>query len=172
MKKELKKTIPLKNYLILLIVAVLTVILTLYIREWIETYRENKISISPLSGDINEINTNELELTLNESNQVIIYVSYVNDLDVYNKERKLLKRIKSEQLSDYVIYYNVTDLLKENEYLNILKSKFSNLKSEIIKAPMFIYVKNGEAVEVINSDDNIVNDSELKYLTEKYEIGE
>ncbi len=172
MKKELKKVIPAKNYLILLVIAILTVLLTLYVKEWIETYRENKISISPLSGNINEINTNELELTLNESNQIIIYVSYVNDLDVYNKERKLLKKIKSEQLSDYIIYYNVTELLDGNEYLNILKTKFNNLKNEIVKAPMFIYVKNGEAIEVINSDDEIVNDKELEHLIDKYEIGE
>lgn len=172
MKKELKKSIPFKNYLILFVIAILTVLLTLYIKEWIETYRENKISISPLSGNISEINTNELELTLNESNQIIIYVSYVNNLDVYNKERKLLKRIKSKQLSDYIIYYNVTNLLEGNEYLKILKSKFNSLKNEIIKAPMFIYVKNGEAIEVINSDDEVVNDKELEYLIKKYEIGE
>lgn len=168
----MKKQIPIKNYIILLVIAVATVLLTLYIREWIETYRENKISVSPLSGNINEINTNELELTLNESNQIIIYVSYVNDSNIYNKERKLLKKIKSKQLSDYIIYYNVTDLLDGNEYLNILKSKFSNLKTEFIKAPMFIYVKNGEAVEVINSDDEIVNVKELEQLIKKYEIGE
>lgn len=168
----MKKQIPIKNYIILLVIAVATVLLTLYIREWIEIYRQDKISVSPLSGNVNEINTNELELTLNESNQVIIYVSYVNDSNIYNKERKLLKKIKSKQLSDYIIYYNVTELLEGNEYLDILKSKFNNLKDKFKKAPMFIYVKNGEAVEVINSEDEIVNDKELDYLINKYEIGE
>lgn len=171
MKKELKK-IPFKNYLILFIVAVLTIVLTLYIREWILTYKENKISVSPLSGEISEVNTNELGLTLIESNQVILYVSYVNNLDIYNKENKLIKKIKSEDLNDYIIYYNVTDLLDKKEYLSILKLQFKEISSQIKKAPLLIYIKNGEGIEVINSDDKIVNEKDLMYLIDKYEIGE
>lgn len=169
MKKELKK-IPLKNYLILLLIAVLTVLLTLYVKEWIETYKESEISISPLAGNVNEINTNELELILNESNQVILYVSYVNNLSVYNNEKNLLRKINSEELNDYIIYYNVTSLLEENEYLNVLKDKFSNIKDDIVKAPLFIYFKNGEGVEVINSKKELIGIKELVYLIEKYEI--
>ncbi len=171
MKKELRK-VPLKNYIILFVVAVLTVVLCLYIREWILTYKETKISISPLSGEISEVNTNELDLILTESNQVVLYVSYVNNLEVYNKEIKLLKKIKSEELNEYIIYYNVTDLLENKEYLNVLKTQFKTLKNEIKKAPLFIYIKNGEGIEVINSNDEIVNDKELIYLIDKYEIGE
>ena len=45
-----KRKVPLKNYIILFFISVLTILLTIYINEWIKTYNENKLSTSPLFG--------------------------------------------------------------------------------------------------------------------------
>lgn len=167
MIKELR-AVPLKNYIILFAIAFLTVLLTFYIRKMVNTYNSEELSISPLHSNVSEVNTNELDLTLNESNQVILYVSYVNDASVYKMEKNLLSKIKSKNLSDYIIYYNITN---ENDYLDILKNKFKSIKNNIKKAPLLIYIKNGEGLEVINSTDQLIDVNDLSYLTSKYEIG-
>ncbi len=167
MKKELR-AVPLKNYIILFAIIFVAVFLSFYVRKMIVAYNEQELSVSPLHGNINEVNTNELDLTLKESNQIILYVSYVNDISVYKMEKKLHNKIKSKNLSDYIIYYNITD---EDDYLNILKNKFSDVKDEIKKAPLFIYIKNGKGIEVMNSNNNLIDSNALSYLANKYEIG-
>jgi hypothetical protein len=170
MKKELR-TVPVRNYVILFVVVIFTIFLALYIKKMVESYNENELSISPLHNNVNEINTNELDLTLKESNQVILYVSYVNDISVYKMEKKLLNKIKSKNLSDYIIYYNVTDMKDDDEYIKILKDKFVDVKDEIKKSPLFIYIKSGKGVEVVNSNSKLIDSNDLLYLIDKYEIG-
>lgn len=166
MKKELKK-IPLKNYIILFTLVIMTILLVLYVKSWVDAYKENKISISPLENNINKVNANELNLTLKETNQIILYVSYTNDKDIYDMEKQLLKKIKSRELSDYMIYYNVTDT--KTSYVEYLKEELNT--NDIKKAPMFIYLKNAEVKEVINSDKKLIDSDDMIYLINKYEIG-
>jgi hypothetical protein len=170
MSKELR-SIPLRNYIILFIVIIFTIFLTFYIKNMIKSYNNAELSISPLHGNISEINTNEMDLTLSESNQVILYVSYINDVSVYKMEKKLLSKIKSKNLSDYIIYYNITDMLSNEKYIDILKSKLPDIKENIKKAPLLIYIKNGKGIEVINSTNNIIDSNDLMNLVNKYEIG-
>lgn len=170
MKKVEKRAVPLKNYFILAVIGIVTIILTLYINEWITSYNEHKISISPLSGKVSEININELEMSLNETPEIILYVSYTNNIDVYNKEVKLLSKLKKENKLDYLIYLDVTKNMENEKYLEILKKRFSNVSNEIKKAPLFIYLKNGEAINVTNSDGRIVDYSDFSQIIETYEI--
>lgn len=170
MKKVEKREVPLRNYFILAIIGIMTVVLTLYVDKWITSYNEHKISTSPLSGKVSEININELEMSLNETPEVILYVSYTNNIDVYNKEVKLLSKLKKENKLDYLIYLDVTQNMENDKYLDILRKKFKNVSNEIKKAPLFIYIKNGEAMNVINSDGRVIDYSDFLQIIEMYEI--
>ena len=167
-----KRKVPLRNYLILIIIGIVTVSLTFYINEWVKTYNENKLSVSPLYGNVNEVNIDELNVALTEANKAILYVSYNNDKDIYKMEEKLLKKIQKEDLFNYVIYLNITDYMLNDEYLNILKTRFPNITDSIMKAPLFIYVENGEAKSIINSNKTLIDSGDFISLVEIYEIGE
>ncbi|MEG2457923.1 MAG: DUF6568 family protein [Bacilli bacterium] len=170
-KKEERKTIPFKNYIYLIVIAAVVVILTMYINIWIKSYKQNKTDNSVLTGNISEVNINELSETLSETNQVVLYVGYKNK-NIYNMEKKLLKSINDNEIRDYVVYLDVSDNLGNDKYVNILKKNFKSKENEIKKAPMFIYIKNGEALEVINSTNSIVDVNDFNKLIKKYEIGE
>lgn len=164
------KNISKKNYIILGIICVVTIVLTLYINAWVKTYKENKISVSPLSGVVEEVNINEIDLAFSEMNEVILYVGYTNDKTIYDMEKKLLKYIKKLDIVDNFIYVNITDYKDNDEYIEILKKSFGEVKDEIKKAPMIIYVKNGKAEKVVNSKNKRISTYDISDLNETYEL--
>lgn len=169
-EKEQVRKIPFKNYLLLILIGTFTIAVTLYINAWIKSYNTHKISVSPLSGNVSEINIDEMNVSLSETRDVILYVSYTNDKTIYSSESKLFSKLKKENMLDYLIYLNVTDYLEDNEYINILKNKFPSISSDLVKAPLFIYFRNGEPVSVINSTGKIVDNSDFSQIIETYEI--
>lgn len=166
------KKIPVKNYLIVFAVVLVTVFIVLYVNVWINAYKESKVTISPLVNNISEINGNELNVSLNEMNETILYVGYNGNSEVKNFEKQLLKRIKNKNLSDNVIYYNITSLLDNDEGLNVLRTAFANFDKSINKAPLLIYVKNGIAIEVVDSKEKMLTIDDFDYLIKKYNFTE
>lgn len=167
---EKDKKIPIKNYLMLFIITLIVIVLTFYINAWIKTYKENKISVSPFSELIKEVNINEINVTFSEMNEVILYVGYTNDKDLYVMEEKLLKYIKKHDLIDDFIYVNINDYKENKEYLNILKETFKEVSDDIKDVPILIYVKNGKAEEVINSSNKLLSTYDIAKLNDKYQL--
>lgn len=167
MNKENRK-IPIKNYLILALIVVIVLELTFYIKRWVDVYKTNLYSTSPLKDKISEVTINELDETLSETSETILYIGYTNNKNIYNMEKKLLKKIKEYELSEIFMYLDVTNNLKNDEYITYLKEQFPN--SNIIKAPMFIYIKNGEVITTINPDGEIVDVGDLQQIIDMYEI--
>ena len=103
----MEKKIPIKNYIILSCIIISTIILTLFITSLIKAYKSEKLSLSPLSGLVEEVNINELDIVTNEKNEVILYVGFTNDRKVYTLEEKILKYIRKHDLTNSFLYLNV-----------------------------------------------------------------
>lgn len=168
--KKANREIPLKNYIILVLMTVIVVILTLYINAWVKTYKENKISESPFSGVVQEVNISDLSLSLAESNEIVLYVGYTNDKRIYDMEKRLIKYIKNHDIVDKFMYLNVFDSIESKDYISSLKKTFKEVSDDIKTAPMLIYIKNGIAVKVINSTDGIIHTYDISSLNEDYEL--
>ena len=165
-----KKKIPTKNYVIFSVVVIVTIILTFYVGIWIKTYKENKLSVSPLSGVVEEVNINELKETFTEMNDIVLYVGYTNNKKVYDMEESILKYIKDKDIVNKFVYVNVTDYMKDDEYIDILKSTFTEIKDEIESAPLLIYMQNGKAIKVVNSKEGRLYTSDVENLNIVYEL--
>ena len=85
-------------------------------------------------------------------------------------EKKLYKEFEKRNIIDKVIYWNVTDLKDNKEYIKTLKNKYPVTADKINKAPLIIYIKEGEAVDVIDSSHGLINVKDLKELLTKYGI--
>lgn len=170
MKKKEKKEISSRNYFIVIVVSILTIVIVLYIRSFIINYRANVSDVSVLHTKVSEVNINELDYYTNEATDSILYFSYTGDKDVYNMEKKLLKEIEKKGLTEKIIYVDITELLTDYKYINILKEKFPNVKDQINKAPIFIYIKSGQAVEAFSSELKMLDYKMLNKIVNKYEI--
>ena len=159
-----------KNYFLLFILFIITLLITLYINSIIRDYKYIKVDVSPLE-EITQINLNELDIALSELNNGIIYIGNIHNKENKRLERDILRKIKSEDLENYVYYCDVSNELNNNKYISILINNFPNIRNDLKLSPAFIYFKNGEIIEVIDSYKERVTSKDLLYLVEKYQIG-
>ena len=119
---------------------------------------------SYFEGYLNEISVEELNTILTEPNsEQFILVTKTEDKEIYNFEVELKKIIKKKDLRDNFIYinYGVDENIDE---LNKM------LKTEIKTLPAIIYLKNGELMKFIDSNENLLRASEFDKLLEEYEV--
>lgn len=170
-KELIKGKVPAKNYIIVAIVSLLIIILTLYIRLFYLNYRENIRNTSVFQDKtIKQVSVDDIDFVLKEMSDAILYVSYTGNDEIYNNEKKLLKEIKRKNLVDKIVYWNVTDLLDNDEYIQILKEKYPSIQDQITVAPMFIYVKGAEALEAMSSELKNIDVNVFNKLVDVYNI--
>ena len=169
------KETPKKNYMIVLIVSILVIAFALYVRA---IYLKNKDNIRDKSiferenSVVSSINIDDLEFVVSESNDIVLYISYNGNQDIKNMERKLYREIVRNDYVDKVLYLNVSELKEDNKYISKLKEKMPNIKGDISDAPIMVYIKDGEAIEAVNSEFKMIDYSVLEKLFEKYEISQ
>ena len=161
--KEEKRVIPVKNYFILLIICLVTIVATIYINAWIRTYKFNS-NVNPLIGKVQEITLSDLEATMSETNLAILYVA---NNDNYTLDKEILKRVNENSINDYFYYMNV-NVVSQDESIKTLREYFSNVKNDINIIPMFIYLKDGQAVKVIDSKDHELSINDFNILLDSY----
>ena len=167
--KLFDKKIPTRNYFIVLVVSILVIIACLYLRTFYLTYRNNKLSTSVFSNQkIKQINTKDINFALTETGDVLLYVSYTGNNDIYNSEKKMYEILEKKELLDDIIYWNVSDYGDSTDYIATLKKQFPNIKDEITNAPLLIYIKDGEAVEAMSSELKTIDYKVLNKMIEKY----
>ncbi len=172
MKTIFSKETPKKNYVIVLIVSIVVIAFALYTRVIYLNNKDNIVNKSIFENEnsvISSINIDDIDFVISESNGLVIYASYNGNQQIKNMERKLYREIIKHDYVDKVLYLNLTDLKNDNKYISKLKEKFPNIKNEINEAPIMIYIKNGEAIEAVNSEFKMIDYSVLEKLFEKYE---
>ena len=165
------REVPKKNYFIVLVVSILVIVLSLYVRSFYLSYvASNSDSSIFASKSINQINMDDIDYAVNETTDSIMFISYNGDAKISNMERRLYREIEKKNINDRIIYLNITDYLENDKYLEILRNKFPSLAVDINKAPMFIYIKDGECSEVVDSSKELIDYKTLDTLLLKYGI--
>lgn len=159
MKKE--KEIPFKNYIILAVILIFTILLVVYLFNWQSIYQKNKLQEPILDKYLMVINYNELDDYLVENKEAIVYVSVLNDEKIKMFENKFKNLIIKNDLNNKVLYLNLT-----NESVEINKKYLSNL-SEV---PTLIIFDEGKVVESYSIKDNNYDIKAFKKFLKKEEI--
>ncbi|MEG2511357.1 MAG: DUF6568 family protein [Bacilli bacterium] len=157
----------LKNYIILILIGLFTVLLTLYLCNIIKNYKTTKISISPLTSNVSEISFNEMDEVLSEAKENILYLSKTSDIRIYTMEEKMLKLINKNKLNDKILYINVDSY---PNYSKVLKERYSLLQNINIVVPAILYYKDGNILYYKTSTSKkIINENELLKVVDLYE---
>ena len=159
MKKE--KEIPFKNYIILAVILIFTILLVVYLFNWQSIYQKNKLQESILDKYLMVINYNELDDYLVENKEAIVYVSVLNDEKIRMFENKFKNLIIKNNLNNKVLYLNLT-----NESVEINKKYLGNL-SEV---PTLIIFDEGKVVESYSIKDNNYDIKAFEKFLKKEEI--
>ena len=164
-----KKEIPSKNYYVVLLVSVLIIVLTLYMRSFYLNYKNSKLNSIFYDKAVNQIHESDFDFAMSEVGEAILYIGVSDSGKVKRMEKSLYKVIEEKNLIDKLLYFDVTDI-KEEKYNNLLKNRFPDISSDIGKVPMLIYIKDGQGVEAINSNNGLIDENMLNGLLLKYGI--
>lgn len=161
---------PAKNYYIVLIVSVLVIVVTLLLRSIYLSYVES-LNVSLFQDkSINQINTEDFDYALTEVSEAILYVSYSGDKEIASIDRKMYKVFERKNLTDKIIYWDITDLYNEGSYMSALRNKFPEVSDSISIAPLVIYIKDGKALDVVSSGISLIDTDMVKEMIDKYGI--
>lgn len=147
MKEE--KKIPFKNYVILSIILILSIVVCIYFYMWYSEFETNKINTPILDQYFSVINYNELDDFLVENKNVILYVSVLDDIYTRRFENKFRNIIEKYTLNNSILYL---DLTKEKNNNSLYKSIVD--KYDLLNLPCIVMIDNGKVSDVYSIKDN------------------
>lgn len=165
MKKE--KEIPLKNYILLSIVLILTIVVVINLFLWKNTYEKSKLQTPILDDYLLVINYNELNNYLVENKDAIIYVSKLNDESIRLFENKFKNIINKNNLNNKILYLDLTEVLKENNIVKEINKKYGK---EMTEVPTIVIIKDGKISSSYNIKENNYNIKLLEKYLEKEDV--
>ncbi len=170
--KTNERYIPLKNYIIAIVLVIAIILITWWAFAWYNVYKESKVSESYLvkqkiiSQEIDDLS--EIKDVLSEPfSNYFIYISYTGSEDIYNMEKDLKTIIVDYKLSDKFYYLNVTKIKDEKNVIDQINEALGLEGKEVKQIPTIVYVKEGNIVDVITrEDEHIMNAGDFEKLLE------
>lgn len=150
-----KKKIPLKNYIILLLAMVFTMLAVFYMLTIYKNYEEYYNNNSIILDIVNEINSEEIVSYSTDNPDFILYVSSGHNQEIKAFEKNLKKFVLKNDLRNNMLYLNLDDVNIEefNNFLNKMSTK--NVKSELSNQDSHaIYIfQNCKIEQVLDTTD-------------------
>jgi hypothetical protein len=184
-KKKIKKAVSedlimTKKYLFAIGIMLVTLLLVVGLCEIISNITTNNLSKSYLvssktiSADhVVDLNKAKDTFSTLEGNY-FIYVSYTNNSDVYNLEKKLKKVIDDYKLNDNFYYINIDSIMNNPFKIEELNTLLGYQDSKISTVPTIIYVNKDNLVRIENiisrSDNTMMNVGDFQHLLDINEI--
>ena len=158
------REIPKKNYFILFIVIVLSLMIALYFRKWYKAYEDGYLSKSIMGNYLFEINYKELDDYLVENQCAIIYVSKVGNEKIRNFEKKFINAINQNDLKNKILYLDLSN------YKGDTNNKYTINDKDITSVPNISVFKNGKLDDIYVIDvDGYSMEKIISYLILKGE---
>lgn len=163
------KNIPAKNYVILAVAIIFTVLVVFYIRSWYITTKEYYDNNSVILDVVAEIKNEEIVNYATDNPDFILYVSAGNNAEIKPFEKKFKKFILKNDLRNNILYLNLVniDVTNFNNYLNTLTTE--NAKSTLVdenSSAIYIF-KEGKIAKVMSSQTDI---DKMKIVFQSYGI--
>ena len=168
MKKNKERTIPIKNYLILGVILLLTIGLVYYFYLWYITYEESKLNETIMDRYLEVINYNELNDYIIENRNAMIYTSVLEDNTIRKFEIKFKNTIVRNSLKEKLLYMDMTDIFKDKIKFIELRNTYQVNGYNITDVPCILVFKDAKLVDIYSIKDNDYNTEYiLDYIMDK-----
>lgn len=141
-----------KNYIILGLILIITIIIATYFFKWYNTYQESKLNTMILDEYLQVIRYNELEDYLMENKDAIIYISKLRNQEIRTFEKKFKNLIIKYNLNNDILYLNTTDEIDSSFNVESI-TKNNSIKD----LPLLIIYKDGKIYNIYNIKENNYN---------------
>ena len=137
------KQVQRKNYYILIVLIVVTILLTLSLAS---VYKNRDKLVSSFYNYANKITSNEFDEYITESSDLIIYISDKYDLTNESFEKKFQKKLDDLNLKEKLIYIDKKELNKI--FLDKLKKEYQ-ISIDKNKLPTIIIIIDKKVIKSI-----------------------
>lgn len=163
------KSVPLKNYILLFVYILLTVVFVFYVRSWYITNKEYYSRNSVIKDVTREINVDEISNYVLENPKFMLYVSSGGNSEIKEFEGNFKRLIRKFDISDDILYLNTDEV--DIDYLNSSLKRFSSsdkVESLIVesKATLFVF-SDGKIIGVLNNMDSF-SEKHIKSFIKKW----
>lgn len=173
-KKEKEiKPIKTKNYIVLILIIVGTIITSFYILSWYKQYHDSKLNIPIISSVLSEVKYNELDNILKERSFLIVYTCTSSEAKCRNFEVKFNDYIVETDLADDIVYLNLGYDQDQNGTINKLyrKYKHQDLIKRVNAYPTIFIFSEGKIIDLLSpNNDNSVSIQNVKEFLEGYDF--
>lgn len=158
MNKNNKREVPIKNYIKLGIILLISILALFYLYLWYRTYEENRLNTPIMDNYLSIINYNELDDYLTENKSATIYLSKLNDNDIRSFEKKFKLIIQDNALKNKILYLDLTNELDQNNEITITNNYTINENN----LPMIVIIENSQVKKTYNIKENNYDENKLE----------
>ena len=169
-----KREVPIKNYIYLGIIILVSILLIFYFYLWYLTYEESKLNNQIMDRYLQVINYNELEDYIEENKNAYVYVSVLENVDIRNFEKEFKSTIIENSLKKEILYLDLTETYNSKDELNKVKKEYSINDKNISNVPCILVFENGKLKEIYDIKENNydIEKIELFLETRGFEIND
>ena len=162
LSSEGKTVVPLKNYILLGVILVVSLALIYYLFLWYKTYDDSLLNEPIMDDYLQVINYDELNDYIFENRNAYVYVSVVGNEEIRDFEKNFKSYIVENSLKNKVLYLDLSEqFLNSNEIK--LDDSYSLSGSSI---PCILVYEDGQIIDTYEIKKNNYNSKNIiKYLT-------
>lgn len=168
MKKEQKKSIPLKNYIIVVVMFLSVMLVVFGLRSWYRTYKKYQLTIPVINGKLSEVKLNELKDYITAHDDFYMYVGTASNEKCRELEKKLVKLLSKKNIKNETVYLNMTNNDSDTLQKVLSEELEYNEKNEY---PVFIIINNNKVLGVASDNKNNMGIDSIEKLLDEFEIG-
>ena len=166
----MKKKIEIKNYVILLLIIVITLFAVLYARSWYITGQEYRDNNSIMTSVVSQISEDEITSCLSENPNAVIYASSGEDTNVKSFEKDFIKLVSKYNLSEQLLYVNLD--ASSDSFMETLKSfaKSSEVADKVSNTSASLYIFKEGKLDSVIADTNEIGVKQVEKLLKEYGV--
>ena len=169
-KNSTKKNIPKKNYLFILIIFIISIFMVIGIKICARNYKEYRLSIPVIKGQLVEIKADELDSYINAHNDFYLYIGVSDDINCRKIEKDLPKILKARNIKDETVYLNMSKIDNSKEAIKLKLSQYGEI-SDKVTYPIFAIFKDGKIKKALNKQEGNPNIGDIEKILDEFEIG-
>lgn len=165
MNRKMYRDIPLKNYIILGVIILVTLLLLYYFYMWVDLYKESRNNYPIMDKYMTVIYYNELNDYLVENPDTLVYVSVLEDDEIREFEKKFKNKFRNNDIDIDMLYMDITIWINDNKFIDEVSRKYSLNNLSMLSVPCILNFNGGELSSIYSIKDNDYNlDSLISYL--------
>lgn len=169
---EKKKDSLARNYVILFVIFLVTILLVWYVCKWYSVYTEYEKETPVIRGTLSyEITAADFEHYITDNPTTVIYMCTSKEDKCRSFEKDLKKYIKKNALEDEIIYLNLSDADIDN-FVEQFNNKYKYKVKLTNNYPLIVEFTDGKVTGLIQGEDkNPLTIKKVKEFVEINKIG-